>query len=115
MTMSTTCHDQPQTTPPRPHDPHAPHAPHDPTTSRPPRPPLSSPPVAFTYFQICTGTSGHTEGIQIAYDPDAVAFEHLLSVFWDFIDPTQKDGQGHDWGTQCESQVSWTYCAYRDT
>ena len=60
------------------------------------------PPVRPSYFQICTGTSGHTEGIQIAYDPDAVAFEQLLSVFWDFIDPTQKDGQGHDWGTQCE-------------
>ena len=66
-----------------------------------------------SYFQICTGTSGHTEGIQIAYDPDAVAFEQLLSVFWDFIDPTQKDGQGHDWGTQCETiQLDLLYIPY---
>lgn len=58
-----------------------------------------------TYKQICTGTTGHAEVIQIEYDPEKVSFDVLLQVFWKTHDPTTLNRQGNDVGTQYRSAV----------
>ena len=58
-----------------------------------------------TYRQVCTGTTGHAEAIQITYDPKEISFEDLLAVFWHSHDPTTKDRQGNDVGTQYRSVI----------
>jgi len=60
-----------------------------------------------TYKQICTGTTGHAEVIQITYDPEVVTFDSLLEVFFMTHDPTQLNRQGADVGTQYRSVVFW--------
>ena len=58
-----------------------------------------------TYKQVCTGTTGHAEVIQITYDPTKVSFEGLLEVFFKTHDPTTLNRQGADEGTQYRSAV----------
>ena len=58
-----------------------------------------------TYEEVSTGRTGHTEVVQVAYDPAKVSYEKLLEVFWRNIDPTQKDGQFCDHGPQYRSGV----------
>ena len=58
-----------------------------------------------TYKDICTGTTGHAEVIQIEYDPSVVTFDVLLQVFWKTHDPTTLNRQGNDRGTQYRSAV----------
>ena len=58
-----------------------------------------------TYEQVCTGTTGHAEAVQVTFYPKAVSYAELLEVFWRSHDPTQKDGQGHDRGPQYRSVV----------
>ena len=58
-----------------------------------------------TYQQICTGTTGHAEVIQITFDSDVIAFEDLLQVFWRTHDPTTLNRQGADVGTQYRSVI----------
>jgi methionine-S-sulfoxide reductase len=58
-----------------------------------------------TYEQVCAGTTGHAEAIQITYDPAEISFEDLLRVFWQTHDPTTLNRQGHDVGTQYRSGV----------
>lgn len=58
-----------------------------------------------TYKEICTGTTGHAEVIQIAFDPAEIKFEQLLDVFFHTHDPTTKNRQGADVGTQYRSSV----------
>lgn len=58
-----------------------------------------------TYEQICTGTTGHAEVIQVAYDPEVVEYPMLLEVFWKTHDPTTLNRQGADVGTQYRSVV----------
>ncbi len=57
------------------------------------------------YRLVCTGTTGHAEVVQVTFDPDAVAYEQLLEVFWAMHDPTQVNRQGPDSGTQYRSVV----------
>lgn len=52
------------------------------------------------YQDVSAGTTGHTEAIQIKYDPEKVSYEKLVSVFWKNIDPTMADRQFCDRGTQ---------------
>jgi peptide-methionine (S)-S-oxide reductase len=72
-----------------------------------------------TYEETCTGLSGHTETVLVAYDPARVSAEALLKVFWEHHDPTQGFRQGNDVGTQYRSAVFWTTpeqeTAYRTT
>lgn len=58
-----------------------------------------------TYEQVCSGTTGHAEVCQIAYDPAKVRYEELLEVFWKTHDPTTLNRQGADSGTQYRSVV----------
>jgi len=58
-----------------------------------------------TYEQVSTGRTGHTEAVQIEYDPSKVSYAKLLEVFWINIDPTVKDAQFCDHGSQYRSGV----------
>jgi methionine-S-sulfoxide reductase len=58
-----------------------------------------------TYRDVCTGTTGHAEVIQITFQPNTIAFAELLEVFWKSHDPTTLNRQGADAGTQYRSVV----------
>ena len=58
-----------------------------------------------TYEDVCSDKTGHSEVIQILYDPQKINFEHLLEIFWKIHDPTQLNRQGLDIGTQYKSAI----------
>ncbi len=58
-----------------------------------------------TYSQICTGTTGHAEVVQISFDPSMISFAGILSVFWRTHDPTTLNRQGADVGSQYRSAI----------
>ena len=58
-----------------------------------------------TYKDICTGETGHAEAIQITFNPNEVAYEDLLEVFFATHDPTTLNRQGADVGTQYRSEI----------
>ena len=58
-----------------------------------------------TYKEVSRGGTGHTEAIQIIYDPTLVSYEELLNEFWHNIDPTNAGGQFCDWGSQYRSEI----------
>jgi peptide-methionine (S)-S-oxide reductase len=58
-----------------------------------------------TYKQVSRGKTGHTEAIEIVYDPTKVSYAELLNVFWHNIDPTAKDFQFCDYGSQYRSGI----------
>ncbi|MBL8018811.1 MAG: peptide-methionine (S)-S-oxide reductase MsrA [Leptospirales bacterium] len=58
-----------------------------------------------TYRDVCAGTTGHAEVVQIEFDPAVVSFETLLETFWACHDPTTLNRQGADTGTQYRSAI----------
>jgi peptide-methionine (S)-S-oxide reductase len=58
-----------------------------------------------TYEQVCMGTTGHAESIQIKFDPQKITYDHILDVFWHTHDPTTQNQQGSDFGPQYRSVV----------
>ncbi|MGE9296957.1 MAG: peptide-methionine (S)-S-oxide reductase MsrA [Puniceicoccales bacterium] len=68
-----------------------------------------------TYREVCNGTTGHAEVIQVRYDPEQVSFATLLDTFWVMHDPTTLNRQGADVGTQYRSAIFYHSDAQRET
>jgi peptide methionine sulfoxide reductase msrA/msrB len=58
-----------------------------------------------TYEQVCTGTTGHMEAVQVVYDPAKISYDKLLDVYWRSIDPTDAGGQFADRGRQYRTAI----------
>jgi peptide-methionine (S)-S-oxide reductase len=58
-----------------------------------------------SYDDVCTGTTGHAEVVQLKFDPDVVSYDELLEIFWKTHDPTTLNRQGADTGPQYRSVI----------
>ena len=58
-----------------------------------------------TYEEVCSGTTGHFEAVQISFDPKQITYDKLLEVFWQQIDPTDPGGQFKDRGDSYQTAI----------
>ena len=58
-----------------------------------------------SYERVCGGRTGHAEAVQVEYDPDSISYEQLLDAFWQSHNPTTRNRQGWDIGSQYRSAV----------
>jgi peptide-methionine (S)-S-oxide reductase len=61
-----------------------------------------------SYYEVCSGATGHTEAVRVVYRPSEISFDDLLKLFWEAHDPTQGNRQGNDIGSQYRSGVYTT-------
>jgi peptide-methionine (S)-S-oxide reductase len=66
-----------------------------------------------TYEEVCSGRTGHTEAVLVAFHAEQTSFEDMLKLFWEGHDPTQGMRQGNDVGTQYRSSIYWNDDAQR--
>ena len=67
-----------------------------------------------SYKEVCSGTTGHTEAVEISYDPERISYDQLLEIYWSSIDPTDAGGQFGDRGSSYRPEIFYTTDVQRE-